>query len=123
MARAPSGSSGVVVIQTLTIFDAGYGGWRIAIPFVALAALVCGIVDALLRGGDRGALLSFVLLRVLVLVQIGLVVAAIVAKTPHGALANPVVDALVSVRWPAWGALAASVVAVGGSLAAAPAKT
>jgi uncharacterized membrane protein YvlD (DUF360 family) len=102
----------------LTIVDLGYGGWRWAIPAVAVAALVLGVVDALIRPAQRFAVLSFFALRVLVLALLGLVIAAVVVHTPHHVLG--VSNAVGTVRWPAWGALAAAVVGFGSSLAAAP---
>ena len=99
----------------LTILDHGFGGWRYAIPIVALLAIVVGVADALIRAGQRGALLSFVVLRIIVLAQLGLVIAAIVARTPDGL--GHGMTFVVGVRWPVWGALAAAVVAAGGSLA------
>ena len=110
----PSGSA-----QTLgaTILDPGYGGWRVLVPMVAVAAMVVGIANALLRPADRGALAVFVVLRALVVTQAGLVVAALATKAPH-TLAQGA-GSLVVLRWPAWGAVAASLVALGGSLAGA----
>jgi hypothetical protein len=102
----------------LTILDHGFGGWRFAIPAIALVAVAAGIVDALIRAGQRFALLSFVVVRVLVLAQLGLVIGAMVDRTPKGLDVGSTVRLFVDVRWPVWGALAAAVVALGGSLAA-----
>ncbi len=115
---SPSGRALSALTGPLTILDHGFGGWRFAIPVVALAAVVIGVADALIRAGQRGALLSFVALRMLVLAQLGLVIAAIVARTPYGLGTGSGLTFIVTVRWPVWGALAATVVAAGGSLAA-----
>ncbi len=107
--------------QTVSILDAPFGGWRMAIPLVAAVAVVCGIFDAFLRADAPGAMTSFIALRALVLGELGLVAVALVSRTPHGVAGALGVAA--SLRWPAWAALGCVVVAVGGSFAAAPGKT
>jgi hypothetical protein len=105
-------------IGELTLFDTGFGSWRWALPAAALLAVVVGVADALARPTRRGALAVFVALRVIVLVELALVIAAIAARTPHGV--GLAAELPATVRWPAWGSLAAAVVGFGASLAAAP---
>lgn len=105
----------------VSILDAPFGGWRMAIPLVAAVAVVCGIFDALLRADAPGAMASFIALRALVLAELALVVLALVSRTPNGAAGA--LGVATSLHWPAWGALGCAIVAVGGSFAAAPGKT
>ena len=107
--------------QTVSILDAPFGGWRMAIPLVAAVAVVCGILDAFLRADAPGAMASFIALRALVLGELGLVAVALASRTPLGVAGALGVAA--SLRWPAWAALGCAIVAVGGSFAAAPRKT
>jgi hypothetical protein len=60
----------------------------------------------------------FVALRLLVVAELVAVVAAIALRTPHAVGGASGIAA--TIRWPAWGALAAAVVGSGASLAAAP---
>lgn len=107
--------------QVFSIVSATFGGWRLAIPFVAAMTVACGILEALLRADTPGAMLSFITVRVLVLVQIGLVVATLLIRTPTGV--PGALHVVASARWPAWGSLGCAVVALGGSFATAPGKT
>ena len=101
-----------------TILDPGYGGWRGFLPVAAAVGVVVGVVDAMMRSTDRGALFVFLVVRLQAVAQLGLVVATLAAKMPGPGA--PVQGAVaVSLRWPAWGALAAAVVALGASAASA----
>jgi len=113
----PPSPQAATSLGELTIFDMGFGGWRWAVPGLAALGLIAGVIDAAVRPAHRGAVTAFVVLRLLVVAELAVVVLAIAFRTPHGVGAAS--DLAATIRWPAWGALAAAVVGSGAAVAAA----
>ncbi|MCL5445426.1 MAG: hypothetical protein M1121_05130 [Actinobacteria bacterium] len=111
----PTGQS---TTTSLTMFDHGYGGWRFILAAVLALSVVIGVINSILKVGDKGAVFVFVVLRVLCLAQLGMIVAAIVIKTPQGIVVPHGFTSSVSLLWPIWPLLAVGVIAMGGALAA-----
>lgn len=104
------------VRQTTTVIDHAFGGWRLVIPAVSALTALIGIVNWVLKVGQRGALSVFVVLRIAVLLQLGVWVLPIFFHR----YAGPVVGAgapVVSVGWVAYSAATVAFVAVAGSSA------
>jgi hypothetical protein len=119
--NAIEGSSGTAraVLGSASLYAHGYGGWRLLIPLLAILALVLGLGNWLLRPGDRGAVMVFVVLRLVVLALLGLTVAAVFQHAPNGVeLGGKVLESDFEVT--VWPAVAAGVVALGASLAMVP---
>ena len=93
-----------------------YGYWSLhdILPAAAFVAVVLGVVNALLKAGDRGAMGVFVTLRLVLVIQLGAVIASIIASASSFGAAG---EANFAVLWPAWLALAGCVVALLSSLA------
>jgi len=103
-----------------TLTSNAFGGWRVFIPIVAGATAVVGLTSSILRSGDPGAVAVSMTLRVLTLLELGLVVAALVMRTPtHPLHLNlPLsVETVIEVGAGAWVALAGAVLAAGGAMA------
>lgn len=107
------GSTTDVGSHTFTVMAGVFGAWRVAIPSIAALSVVFGIVNSILRAGSRGAVGTFVVMRMLVLVDIGLWVVAAVYHHDQGPLAS----LATSVTWVAWAAMVVAVIALLGSLA------
>lgn len=104
-----------VLTVSFTVIDHSFGQWRLAIVVVSALCVVIGIVNSALRVGMSGAVTVFFAIRVLVLCQLGLWIAALVDRTWHGgALAT---GATIKLTWVAYAAVVLAVVALGGALA------
>jgi hypothetical protein len=100
----------------LRLYSTGFRGWYLAIPAAAGLGVLLGALNALMRPGEKGSVPLFISMQLLALVTIGLVGAAIFVRHPSALkLAHPGVT--VALMWPAWGALAAAVVALCATLA------
>ena len=104
-----------VLTVSFTVIDHSFGQWRLAIVVVSALCVVIGIVNSALRVGMSGAVTVFFAMRVLVLCQLGLWIAALVDRTWHGgALAT---GATIKLTWVAYAAVVLAVVALGGASA------
>lgn len=106
--------------RTFTVVDSVFGGWRVALPLVAIVALGLGTTNSILRVGSRGAVGILSLLRFAALVQLGLWILVMVDRQVEGT--GPVgaslgANATVALTWAAWAAVAAAAVALAGSFA------
>ncbi len=106
--------------RTFTVVDSVFGGWRAALPLVAVVALGLGVTNSLLRVGSRGAVGILSLLRFVALIQLGLWILVMVER--HVVGTGPVAASLgakptVALTWVAWAAVAAAAVALAGSFA------
>jgi|GEM_PF-4398589 len=105
------------VVAKFTVIDHAFGSWRVAILAVSGLCVVIGILNSALRVGKRGAVTVFFTMRVLVLCQLGLWIAAMVDRTWHGLVVPPGITST-SLTWVAIVAVAVAVGALGGSVAA-----
>lgn len=106
--------------RTFTVVDAVFGGWRIVLPVMAVATLVLGITNSVLRVGSHGAAGIVSLMRLLALIQLGLWVLVAVERRVSGT--GPVAASLganpaVALTWVALATIAAAAVALAGSFA------
>jgi hypothetical protein len=110
---AVPGSTTDVGSHTFTVMAGTFGAWRVAIPSIAALSVIFGIVNSILRAGSRGAVGTFVVMRLLVLADIGLWALAAVYHHDQGPLAS----LPTSVTWVSWAAVVVAVMALLGSLA------
>jgi len=104
---------------TYLLYSSTYGGWRVLVPVVAAITVILGLVNMFFRSGDRGAVALFMALRVAALVELGLVIATLVTRTPPHSLSIPVstaVETVVELTVWAWIGLIAAIVAAFSSL-------
>ncbi len=99
----------------LSLFAHPLPAWHVVLLPVSILLVVAGVANALLRPGDRGAVVVFVALRLLVLAQLALAVAVVFTRHLHGPDAAGLPQ--VTLLWPAWVTLAAAIVAVLASFA------
>jgi hypothetical protein len=103
-----------------TLSSSAYGGWRLLLPILCAFAALIGIMDAVLRSGDRGAVGVFVALRIVTVCELVLVIACIAVRTPALPLNLGLpqsVETVVEVTPAAWVALVAGAIAFFSTLA------
>jgi len=103
-----------------TVLSSPYGGWRILLPIVAGLAAVLALVNMFFRSGDRGAVAGFSALRLVALIELGLVIAVLVTRggfNPHNIQGVGTTEFVVELTAAAWIALGAAAVGAFGSLA------
>lgn len=106
--------------RTFTVIDSVFGGWRVAVPIVAVVALGLGTTNSILRVGSRGAVGLLSLLRFVALIQLGLWVLVMVDRqvASTGSVgASLGAKPTIALTWVAWAAVAAAAVALAGSFA------
>lgn len=114
--------AGVTLVKpaTFTAVDAVFGGWRVVLPLLAVAAVLLGVTTSVLRVGSRGAVGALAVLRLATLVQLVLWVLVAVDRTVEGtgAAARALgADPAIALTWVALAAIAAAAVALAGSFA------
>jgi hypothetical protein len=105
-------------LMSSTVIGHQLGAWRIAIPGVAVLAVLFGIVNSILRVGVKGAVPIFVGLRVLCFAQLGLWIMAIFVHRYGTGVMSPTPSHVgVTVGWLAYSAVPVAAVALVGSFA------
>jgi hypothetical protein len=115
----PGGILGSAHSQTFAVISGTFGSWRIVIPGVCVLTAAIGILNSILRVGQRGSVLVFFLMRVMVFCQLAVWLAPIfvhhyVGTVPHSATLP---DATVGVGWYGYSCGAVAFVAIAGSMA------
>jgi hypothetical protein len=103
--------------KEMTIWNTLYSGWYVAIPFVALLAILVGLLNFFLRPGDPGALAVFILLRLLAVASVALIACAMYFRTPSGVRTTGALAPEISLRWAIIAALGVALVMLAASLA------
>ena len=110
--------SGSSASTTFTVMAHAFGTWRLCFVVVAGLCVITGIVNSALRVGHSGAVAVFFVMRILVVGQLGLWIAAAADRSSKLALGVPAgVVTTTTVTWLAIVAIGLALGAVGGSLA------
>jgi hypothetical protein len=109
--------STVALTRQVGIYDPAYSGWHLAIPVACVVTIIIGLMNALLRPAQRGAVFVFALLRISGLLLLLVVLVTLFVKEPHGLGLTSSVTVSVRLLWPAYAAAIAAFVGLLSSFA------